>query len=67
LYNFLSYAHLSLSFHAFVSSVDSYLIPKLIRGLVPPGWLESMKGITNLENNGNLMPLPNGKKAVGCY
>jgi len=70
LYKFLSYAHLSPSFHAFVSSVDSHSIHKfLLEVMSHPGWPEAMKEeMAALEQNKtwNLMPLPNGKKAIGC-
>ena len=42
--DFLSYSYLSLSFHIFISSLDSYFIPKSIsEALCIPGWRDAMK------------------------
>ena len=53
LYNFLSYAHLSPSFHA-LSSLILTLFPSLYHRPSHPGWRETMKEeMTTLEHSEN--------------
>ena len=70
IYNFLSYHRLSPSFYSFVSSLSSVSIPKnLCEALDHPGWRQAMiDEMQALEHNGTweLVPLPPGKKPVGC-
>ena len=67
---FVSYSHLSSSYRAFVSKLDSVSIPKNVHeALSNPNWkyamVEEMKA---LHKNGTweLAELPQGKKTVRC-
>ena len=70
IYNFLSYHRLSPSYFSFVFSLSSLTIPTNIHeALAHPGWQQPMiDEIRALENNGTweVVPLPPGKKTVGC-
>jgi len=70
IYNFVSYHRLSSSYHSFVSSLSSVSLPKnLCEALDHPGWRQAMiDEMQALEHNGTweLVPLPLGKKPVGC-
>ena len=70
IYNFVSYHRLSSSYHSFVSSLSSVSLPKnLCEALDHPGWRQAMiDEMQALEHNGTweLVPLPPGKKPVGC-
>ena len=67
---FVSYTHLSPSHHTFISSIDSYFVPKSkSEALSIPEWKDAMKEeMLAPEQNGtrDLALLPPGKKAVGC-
>ncbi|RDY05488.1 hypothetical protein CR513_10676, partial [Mucuna pruriens] len=67
---YLSYHRLSPSYFSFVSSVSSITIPKSVyEALNHPGWRQAMiVEMQALEQSGTweLVPLPSGKKAVGC-
>ena len=67
---FVSYSHLSPSYRAFVSKLDSVSIPNHVQeALSNPNWknaiVEEMKAV---HKNGTwkLAELPRGKKTVGC-
>jgi len=68
--NFVSYSHLSSSFKSFISSLDSYSVPKTVsEALSMPGWVQAMKDeMAALEHNEtwDLVSIPPGKKVVGC-
>ena len=70
IYNFLSYHRLSPFYCSFLSSVSSVPIPKNVKeALDHPGWRQAMIAeMQALEHNHTweFMPLPPGKKAVGC-
>ncbi|RDX78614.1 hypothetical protein CR513_41082, partial [Mucuna pruriens] len=67
---YLSYHRLSLSYFSCVSSVSSITIPKYVcEAFNHPGWRQAMiVEMQALEQSGTweLVPLPSGKKAVGC-
>ena len=68
--SFVSYNHLSSSSDSFIASLDSISLPNTIReALSHPGWRSAMADeMQALDDNGtwDLMPLPIGKKAIGC-
>ncbi|XP_014490788.1 uncharacterized protein LOC106753484 [Vigna radiata var. radiata] len=70
IYNFLSYHRLSPSFYSLLSSVSFVVIPKNVKeALDLPGWRQVM--IAELQaldhsSTWELVPLPPGKKVVGC-
>ncbi|XP_014491791.1 uncharacterized protein LOC106754289, partial [Vigna radiata var. radiata] len=70
IYNFLSYHRLSPSYFSFVSSLSSLKTPNNIHeALDHPGWRQAMVDeMQALDHNGtwDLVPLPPGKKPVGC-
>jgi len=70
IYNFLSYHRVSPSYFSFISSVSSITIPKIVKeALDHPGWRQAMiSEMQALEHNKTweLVPLPFGKKTVGC-
>ena len=70
IYNFLSYHWLSPSYYSFVFSLSSLTVPNNIHeALDHPGWRQAMiDEMQALENNGTweLVPLPPGKKTIGC-
>ena len=70
IYNFLSYHRLTPSYCTFLSSVSSVTIPKNVKeALDHLRWRQAMiVEMQALEHNNTweLMPLPSGKKAVGC-
>lgn len=67
---FVSYDHLSPSYHSFVVSLDSHPIPKSVtEALCHPGWKVAMEEeMVALQQNctWELVPLPSGKTVVGC-
>ena len=69
-HNFLSYARLSTQYHAFISSIDSHLIPKYVSDAMSNlGWRAAMEDeIHASEQNRTweLVSLIVGKKVVGC-
>lgn len=68
--SFVTYDHLSASSSSFVATVDSVSIPTSVsNALSHPGWRQAMiEEMNALDSNGtwNLVPLPSGKKAIGC-
>lgn len=70
IYNFLSYHRLSPSYHAFISNLSTVPIPKTVsEAMSHPGWRQAMiEEMTALHTNGTweIVPLPQGKTAVGC-
>ena len=70
IYNFLSYHRLSPSYACFVSSLSSLTIPRNVHeALDHPGWRQAMiVEMQAIEHSGTwkLVPLPPGKKTVGC-
>ena len=70
IYNFVSYHILSPSYCSLLSSVSSVTIPKTVKETLDHlGWRQAMIAeMQALEhsNTWELMPLPPGKKAVGC-
>jgi hypothetical protein len=70
IYNFLSYHRLSPSYHSFIASLSFISIPKNVcEALDHPGWRQAMiDEMQALGHNGtwDLVPLPPGKKPVGC-
>jgi len=70
IYNFLSHHCLSPYCCSFISSVSSITIPKIVKeALDHPGWQQVMiDEMQALECNGkwDFVPLPLGKKFVGC-
>jgi len=70
IYNFLSYHKVSPSYFSFISFVSSITIPKTVKeALDHPGWRQAMiSEMQALEHNKTweLVPLPSGKKTVGC-
>jgi len=70
IYNFLSYHRLSPSYCSLLSSMSSVVIPKNVtEALDHPGWRQAMIAeMQALESNHTweLVPLPSGKKVVGC-
>lgn len=68
--NFLSYFRLSPAYRAFVASLQTVPIPKDWRGAKQdPNWNPAMREEMHaLQKNKmwELVPLPKGKKAVGC-
>ena len=68
--HFVSYSHLSPSVHAFISSLDSYFVPKsVLEAIFIPGWKDVMKEeILTLKQNENLdlAILPPCKKPFRC-
>ena len=67
---FVSYNHFSSSSCFFIASLDSISLPNTVReALSHPGWRNAMvEDMHVLDDNGtwDLVPLPNGKKAIGC-
>ena len=70
IYIFLSYHRVYPSYFSFISSVSSITIPKTLKeALDHPGWRQTMiSEIQALDHNKTweLIPLPSGKKTVGC-
>ncbi|KAJ9180876.1 hypothetical protein P3X46_009068, partial [Hevea brasiliensis] len=68
--SFVSYNQLSSCSRCFVTSLDSVPIPNTVgEALSHPGWCDAMKEeMEALDANGTweLLPLPTGKKAIGC-
>ena len=68
--SFVSYNHLSSSSCSFIASLDSISLPNIVReALSHPGWGNAMVDeMQALDDNGtwDLVPLPTGKKAIGC-
>ena len=68
--SFLSYEHLPLSAKTFIASLDSLVIPTTVsEALSHPGWRKAMEEeMEVLEHNQTwaVVPLPSGKKAIGC-
>ncbi|GAB2267742.1 hypothetical protein Dimus_038680 [Dionaea muscipula] len=67
---YLSYAGVSSSLQAFISTLDSVPVPQsLAEALSSPTWAQAMsEKMVALEANQtwDLVPLPSGKKAIGC-
>ena len=68
--SFVSYNHFSSSSCSFIASLDSISLPNTVReALSHPGWHSAMVDkMQALDDNGkwDLVPLPTGKKAMGC-
>ena len=68
--SFVSYDHLSPSSRAFVASLDTVSLPRLVlEALSHPGWREAMiEEMMALDKNEtwSLVDLPAGKKVIGC-
>jgi hypothetical protein len=68
--NFVGYSHVSTTYRTFVASLQTMSIPKDWRcAKKDPKWNDAMKeGISDLQKNKTweLIPLPRGKKTVGC-
>ena len=62
--------HLSSSFYSFIASLNSISLPNTVcEALSHPGWRSAIVDeMQALDDNGtwDLMPLPIGKKAIGC-
>ena len=68
--SFVCYNHLSSSFCSFIASLNSVSLPNTIHEtLFHPGWCSALVDeLQDLDENGtwDLVPLPLGKKAIGC-
>ena len=70
MYNYISYAGLSLNFYAFISNISIIQVPNTIQeALRVLEWKSAIwEEIRALEKNGTweLAELPRGKNPVGC-
>ena len=68
--SFVSYNHLSSSSCSFIASLDYISLPNTIHeALSHPSWRSAMVDkMQALDDNGtwDLVPLPTGKKVIGC-
>ena len=68
--SFCSYNHLSSHSCSFIASLDSISLPNVVHeALSHVGWRSAMvEEMQALDDNGtcDLVPLPTGKKTIGC-